>query len=195
MSSFSREKLEEWLKTIDVSAERVLDIGGSQLPIKGRTKSWNVVEYKILDLEKPHEVKQQPDFIFDLNKDHLGLSKAVSYLNHFDVAFCLEVSEYLWNPVRALDIINGLLKSGGILYLSTHFIYPVHAPEGTDYLRYTRDGIIRILKETGFEIKELKERPVTGVNMRDFYLGQGMRPGKTYKYHSEVGHLIKAIKI
>ena len=41
------QQLEDWIKTLDVSGS-VLDIGGSQNPIKGRTKSWDVNEYKIL---------------------------------------------------------------------------------------------------------------------------------------------------
>ena len=39
-----RRQLEAWLKTIDVKADCVLDVGGAQLPVKGRTKSWEVKE-------------------------------------------------------------------------------------------------------------------------------------------------------
>jgi len=44
MSSYSRIKLEEYLKTIDVKG-KVVDIGGSQNPIKGRVK--RLIRYEI----------------------------------------------------------------------------------------------------------------------------------------------------
>ncbi len=53
MSSQSRMQLEKWLSEIEVKG-KCLDCGGSQNPIKGRTKSWEAEEYKILDLETPH---------------------------------------------------------------------------------------------------------------------------------------------
>lgn len=210
MSSYTRQQFESWLKQIDVDCDRVLDIGGSQLSIKDRVKSWKVNDYKILDLEVPHECKQKPDIICDLNesipcedkKNGLEYTATMpieksdkSYENYFDVAFLGEVSEYFWNPVQAFKNINYFLKPGGILYLSSHFIYPVHWPLVDDCLRYTRQGITKILEKTGFEVLELKQRGTTGMNMVQFYLDQGMRPGKTYKYHSEVGHLIRARKL
>jgi len=117
------------------------------------------------------------------------------YKEYFDQIFCLEVSEYLYDPMIAFKNIAHLLKKGGLLYLSTHFIYPVHSPIEDDCLRYTRQGITKILDKCGFEIVELKERDTTGINMIHFYLGQGMRPGKTYKHHQEIGHLVVARKI
>ena len=148
MSSFTRIQLEDYLKTIDVKANRVLDVGGSQNSIKGRTKSWDVKEYKILDLETPHECKQKPDIVGDLNKVALGRDYYINLYEYFDTAFCLEVSEYWWNPFIALDNIKWLLKKDGILYLSTHFLYPVHNPVVDDYLRYTPRGITKLLEET-----------------------------------------------
>ena len=48
MASEMRMGLEKWLKTIDVEGT-VIDFGGSQKELKGRTKSWNPKEYKIAD--------------------------------------------------------------------------------------------------------------------------------------------------
>lgn len=195
MSSFSRELLESWLKTIDVKCDRVLDIGGSQLPIKGRTKSWEVKDYKILDLEQPHIEKQKADIIYDLNCIDDFYANEYKY---FDIAFCLEVSEYWYDPRSALRNINSFLKTGGILYLSTHFVYPVHNPVEDDCLRYTRNGIIKLLEKTGFKVEEIKEREMTnsGKNFLDDFIGnERMRPAKDYQFHNSTGNLIKAIKL
>ena len=191
MSSYSRQQLEDWLKTIDVKAGAVLDVGGSQLPIKGRTKSWDVEGYRILDLAFPHEIKQKTDIIADINHRESDLSK---YYGVFDVAFCLEVTEYLWNPVEAFDNIRRMLKQGGILYLSSHFVYCQHNPAEFDYLRYTPAGIEKILEMAGFEIIEHKKR--TSDYLPEYYVYDKMKMSKDNNInHNDIGSLIKAKKL
>lgn len=193
MSSKTRQQLEAWLKTIDVKADRVLDIGGSQNPIKGRTRSWDVKDYKILDLEQPHECKQKPDFIADLNDKIYSNGKRYSG-EKFDILFCMEVFEYLYRPHYAIRNMGTFLKQGGILYLSTHFIYPVHNPTWNDYMRYTPAGIEKLLEEAGFEIEENIARRAQSNKIMEFYAEEGMRPAKHSADHMIVGSLIKAIK-
>jgi len=192
MSSYSREQLENWIRDIKIVQGKVLDIGGSQLPILKRLKNTSlfVEEYKILDLEHPHECKEEPDIICDLNIP-LDLREFEQYIDYFDVAFCIEVSEYWYNPFEALDNIFYLLRKGGILYLSTHFIYPVHNPIKQDYIRYTPEGIKKLLEETGFEILEMTPRLLrTNISNID-----GMRPAKDYDKHNWQGCMIKAKKL
>jgi len=199
-ASFTRIQLENWLKTIDVKADSVIDIGGSQNLITGRVKSWDVKDYKILDLEKPHEMKRKPDIIGDLNyfeKCHYD-----KYRDYFDIAFCMEVSEYWFNPMTALENISNCLKKGGILYISFSFIYPVHEPVDQDYLRYTPRGVEKLLEETGFEILEMKHRLLkepsdfmqTQEKLFNVWTEEGMRPAKNYDKHNVVGCLVKAQK-
>ena len=116
--SYFRNQLEDWLKTIDVKADRVLDVGGGANPVKGRTKSWDVKEYKILDngLEK---MKQWPDIVADINNrgeiidrhQKSIVEKQKLVLDKFDQVFCLEVMEYIYNPLEALRNIKRLLNS------------------------------------------------------------------------------------
>ena len=193
MSSLSRQQLESWLKTIDVKADSVLDIGGSQLPINKRVRSWEVNQYKILDIAVPHELKQAPDIIADLEEPLNNEIKKDLFL--FDVAFCIEVSEYWFNPLMALLNINKLLKPGGILYISTHFVYPVHNPAGADFLRYTKAGIVKLLEKSNFAIdKVIARREKSPGNYLAYCSDNRMRPNRETD-HSEIGHLIKAIKI
>ena len=203
MSSYSRQQLEDWLKTIVVHGGKVLDIGGSQLPINNRLNSIkHGTEFTILDLEQPHECKQKPDIVLDLNTDSCitfdGIKSPKSwkevvsiYRGKFDIAFCIEVSEYWWNPVEALENINWLLKDGGTLYISFHFVYPVHNPVKQDYLRYTTNGVKKLLDETGFTIEEIKPRLLqTHIANID-----GMKPAKNYQRHDWQGCMCKCIKI
>jgi len=187
MSSYSRQQLEDWVKTIEVPANsRVLDVGGSQLPVNSRLKNIGKdCEFKILDLEQPHECKLQPDIIEDLNEIQYAHDST------FDYAFCLEVSEYWYDPIRALSNICGYLKPSGILYISFHFIYPVHNPVEQDYLRYTEIGAKKLLENAGFIIEEVKPRVL------NTYIANidGMRPAKQYDKHDWSGCLIKAKKV
>lgn len=197
MPSNSRLQLESWLKTIDVKADRVLDIGGSQLPIKDRTKSWEVNDYVILDLEQPHECKQKPDVISDIQNESWYKIKELDNVANYDVAFCIEVAEYWYNPLEALKNISFILRKGGILYISFHFLYPIHRPSGLDYLRYTEHGARKLLEETGFKVEELVYKNMElGVHSYGEMSGvEGMRLDRDYHHHDAQGYLIKAIKI
>jgi len=191
MSSKSRRQLENWLKKIDVKGS-VIDIGAIQNPIKKRVKSWKVKKYQTLDLKEPHENKKKRkiDFICDLNDE-------IKFKEDFDVAFCIEVSEYLYNPFGALRTINSLLKLDGILYISFHFLYGLHAPEKEDCIRYTEYGIRKLLKNTGFEIESIEKRELNLESiflLNQFYQKEEMRILRNTETY-DCGHLVKARKV
>lgn len=192
--SNTRIQLENWLKTIDVKGS-VLDIGGAQHNIKGRTNSWNVDDYKVLDLEQPHQ-GEQPDIIFDINSRNEIDGAGVGCLERpewgYDNIFCIEVMEYISNPLDALLNMNELLKESGLLYISFHFIYPEHLPVGTDMLRYTPSGVVKLLEEAGFEVIENIPR-TSKVNFAEAWSIEGMRGWKDFNT-SIIGNLIKARK-
>lgn len=189
--SYSRQALEQWLKTIEVKRGKVLDVGNAQKSIKGRVKLTNINELVGLDLETPHEGITQ-DIVCDLNYPATIEKK---YKGYFNTVFCLEVSEYWWNPYQALLNINGFLEKRGKLYLSFHLIYPCHNPIEQDYLRYTSKGVEKLLRETGFEILEMRPRLFKCPEVyKAFYTNEGMRPAREYDKHSWQGCLVKAKK-
>jgi len=215
MASTTRTQLENWLKTLDIKADKVLDVGGSCKPILERTKSWDVKEYRILDL-KLEDVKREPDIIEDLNEPILCKSHSVGdifalkeenkkYIEHFNIAFCLETMQYMWNPVMALQNMNRFLKKGGALYISLPFLYPHQNPEGYDYLRYTKWGVEKLLKEVGFDIEKLIPiiEDVEGLygnkekqSIKVYFAQQKMHFHKTFdgREHQAIGYMVKAIK-
>ncbi len=217
MSSYSRITLENWLKTIDVKGS-VLDVGGSQNPIKKRTKSWDVERYEILDLPDPHE-GGQVDIECDIQSEGeeidydcwgmpinepgaseksssaiIPIYKIRTNREKFDTAFCIEVSEYWYNPLQALKNINVFLKKGGILYISFHFIYEIHPPVEFDYLRYTPGGVAKLLEESGLVIEDMVIREFGNPeNAKRLYDEEGMRGDKSL--YNIQGCLVKAKKI
>ena len=192
MPSYSRMQLENWLKTIDVYAQRVLDVGGSQLPINKRVNAFFVEEYKVLDLEKPHEMVKPVDYVMDINRK-IPRELKDQLWNQFEIVFCIEVMEYIHNPYQAIQNINRFLKRGGILYISFHFVYPMHNPAHEDCLRYTRFGCMRLLEKNGFEIIHLVPRLTEAGSINALYLTEQMKAAKNIN-HEETGYLIKAKK-
>lgn len=72
----------------------------------------------------------------------------------FDVVLCTEMLEHVPEPQRAIDEMRRVLKPGGLLLLTTRFLFPIHdAPH--DYFRYTKYGLRHLLRR--FEIVELRE--------------------------------------
>ena len=194
MPSHFRQELENWLKTLDIKAAKLLDVGGGQKPLPGRVKSFEVTDYKILDIGFGAE------FIWDLNYKLNNSILNDLIKKNFDIVnviTCFEVMEYVFDPLQVLKNLNFLLAPRGELYISFPFIYPLHPPTGTDFLRYTKYGAHKLLKEAGFDIVENVPRKADNVGLwLDFLRADGFKYDKAedYKALSETGCLIKAIK-
>jgi len=142
-------------------------------------------KYITLDIDETCD----PDHIRDLNRP-MNIAE-----EQFDIIFCLEVFEYIWNPVQAHQTIYKLLKKGGTAYISYPFIYPIHNPPKIDYLRYTREGIDKLLEIAKFNSWVISARVATkGENdLVSFYKNEGMHPRKGYS-HREIGYIAEITK-
>lgn len=154
MSSSYRLSLNNWLANLDVKADRVLDIGGSQLTMPKRVKSWDVGEYQIADLPEPHEDSPKPDIELDMNMTPMMADD----FGEYDLIFCLEVFDYVFNPVDAFRRINSLLKDGATAWVTFPSIYPLHQPVEDDALRYMPGGIKKLAAAVGLTIEEMIPR-------------------------------------
>ena len=197
MSSYFRQQLEDWLKTIDVIADRVGDIGGGANPVYHRVRSWNVKDYVIID-NGLEEMKEKPHITADINEESFWMHKRDGLgMESFDIIFCLEVAEYIYDPMEAFENIYFLLREGGIAYLSFPFLYPHHYPEGHDYLRYTKWGIEKLLEVAGFSRWEIIPRMMKDetIALWDKFVSiDGMHPCKEFREHHITGYLVKAFK-
>lgn len=188
MSSSYRLSLENWISTLDVKADKVLDIGGSQLPVNDRTQSWDVKKYIISDLADPHVSKQRPDFYFDLNTD-----KWKPRMEKYDVVFCLEVMEYIYNPINAMQAIADFMVTNGTAWVSFPSVYPLHQPVEDDALRYFPGGIVKIVESAGLAVEQMiKRRPETNKWM-EFCSAERLRAAKN-EDHNFTGFICELSK-
>lgn len=184
MSSSYRNSLNDWLGQLEVRANRVLDIGGSQEPVKGRTKSWNVSEYLIADLPEPHKDSPKPDIEMDLNKEYHP--EAFDY--QFDLIFCLEVFDYVFNPMAAFNNIFNLLENNGTAWVSLPSIYPLHQPVEDDALRYFPGGIVKLAESAGLSVEQMIKRRPESNYWEQFYRAERMRAAK-HEDHNFTGFI------
>ncbi len=194
MGSLYRQQLESWLKKQHIDAVNVLDVGGGQLPVDKRVASWSVKNYKLLD----NDAQYKPDIFHDLNYhyDPEPTKDGVPFGEYFDVIFCLEVFEYIFDPVTAHETLSDFLKPGGVLYVSYPTWYPLHNPPGIDYLRYTKNAIEKLLSVSGFQTWEITPRIATAgmSSLADFYSKEQMRPMRDTSEVFDIGYLVKAYK-
>lgn len=117
------------------------------------------------------------------------------YKESFDVACCFEVAEYIWSPVQFHKNLWYLLKPGGKLYISYPTIYPLHPPEGIDYLRYSKNAIIKYLEIAGFKNWKIIPRVATSPEtLSNFYRSEKMRPMKNTRDIFDIGYMVEASK-
>jgi len=169
--SFYRDQLENYLKTIDVKTETVFDVGGKEKPVKGRTKSWTVKNYEILDIPE-----------HDLN---------VLFPNpkQCNLIFCLEVFEYLIDPVTAMKNIKNMLTNGGEAIVSFPLVYPVHNDVNFDSLRFTETGVKRLAKHVGLTVKSINYRKTRTNSLVKYYSEDGMKMAKGIN-HDITGYIV-----
>jgi len=78
----------------------------------------------------------------------------------FDVVLSTEMLEHVRVPELAVTEMGRVLRPGGRLVLTTRFLYPIHS-NPHDYFRFTRFGLLHLLK--GWHV-ELLEEDVGAIN-------------------------------
>lgn len=189
MSSSYRLELDRFLSNLDVKADKVLDIGGAQLPVKGRTRSWKVGEYLIADLPQPHANSPKPDIELNLN---YSLNYDYDHLE-WDLIFCLEVFDYVFDPMNAMNVISSMISDNGVAWVSFPSVYPLHQPVEDDALRYMPGGVKKLAEAAGLKIQEIIYRRPETNGWQEFFYKERMR-GAKHTDHSFTGMIVRFSK-
>jgi len=77
--------------------------------------------------------------------------------SRFDIVVCAQVLEHLNDPSAAFKEFSRILKPGGLLILTTNFLFPIHgAPY--DFFRFTSFGLQSLCKGSGFSAISITPR-------------------------------------
>jgi SAM-dependent methyltransferase len=82
--------------------------------------------------------------------EHLPFADAV-----FDLVLSQEVLEHVRDPFQALREMKRVLKKDGLIYCQVPFIIGYH-PGPTDFWRFTKEGIVEMIKQAGLTCREVK---------------------------------------
>lgn len=191
MASKSRMQVVEWLRQINLTGEKVLDLGAGNNPAKNYASiKCNV--YETMDIDRDCK----PKYVYDINEE-LCCNNLRFFLERYDAVFCIETAEYFWDTYTAFENFNKLLKPGGKLFLSVGFIYPHHGKD--DYLRYTDNGLRKLLEKTMFEVDEMFPRIATdgGQDLMRFFSREEMHSHELrhdYREGIPLGYCVEATK-
>lgn len=174
MSSSYRNTLDLWLKEHNVIADTVFDVGGSQVKVKDRVNTWEVENYVVFDLPDPHK-GTKPDVEIDLNLHNPEIN---GWLKMADVVFCLEVFEYVYNPVKAMKTLADLMKPSGKLFVTFPSQYPLHQPVEDDALRYMPGGIAKLAASAGLKTATMTPRRFETNAYMQFVSAERLRAAK-----------------
>lgn len=89
--------------------------------------------------------------------------------NSFSECICTQLLEHVENPRAVVNEIFRVLKPSGIIFLSTHGIWPVHGAPN-DYWRWTEYGLTKLLNN--FDIHEVhKDGPILSlIQLLELYI-------------------------
>jgi SAM-dependent methyltransferase len=86
----------------------------------------------------------------------VGSAEALPFRDRsFNCVVCAEVLEHVERPAEAIREIHRVLVPGGVLALTTRFIFPLH-DRPQDYFRYTKYGLALLLKP--FSRREIRDQ-------------------------------------
>lgn len=191
VGSVYKEQLNRFVSELDIKANILLDWGGSQNPIKGRTNTWDVGNYKIVDLATPHVETKPPDIVQDANKPLDGDIK--KYIGRVDVLIALGIMDYVICPNIAMESISRLLKDGGYAWIEWPLFYCIHNPIEDEGCRYSEGCIKRLCKQSNLKIDEIIYKPAGNGHLVEFFRQDGQRMAKGVD-HNTVGYITRLSK-
>lgn len=128
-----------------VQAKSILDVGGTRGKKRGQfdvaKHNQNVTVLNIDD-------RKGADIVCDASSLPIADST-------YDVIICAEVLEHVKYPEKVLSEISRVCASGGYVYLTAPFLFPVHA-DPYDFRRYTAACWREMITDAGLEVVKIQ---------------------------------------
>jgi SAM-dependent methyltransferase len=130
---------------------RMLDVGCGSKPYRGAFPG--ISDYVGLELDSP-EARA------NATADHYYDGVRFPFEDDvFDVVFCSQVLEHVFEPVSFISEMHRVARSGGMLLLTVPLLWDEHE-KPRDYGRYTSHGIRHLLERGGFTV--VQQAKLTG---------------------------------
>lgn len=171
--SLKRKAIGDWIRSQNIEADKVVDIGIGVNPVKRWIEEIKFKEYITVDIQD----KFNPNIILDIGKEISFYE--IEPLLDADCVFLIETLEHILDPLLALKNINKILKVDGILYLTVPFVNPIH--DDWDFYRFTKEGIESLVLKAGFIGFEtyVIQASEGSQDLRNFYAKEGLRISKS----------------
>ena len=137
--SVFRTIMKDKLRTLAMTGE-ILDLGGAR-GADYHDFATNNALITIVNINPD----TKPDIIHDLEKTPIPVADA-----SFNGVFAINVLEHIYNHGALLRESFRVLKSQGTVVVIVPFVHYVHGAP-SDYFRYTKDGLTRLLTDAGFK--------------------------------------------
>lgn len=191
MASEYRKQLNQWLGHQSFTADQVLEIGCEKQLVRDLAKV-EAKSYTTMDMDP----EKKPDYVHDLNEyAHPDEIFQIRQNPRFDLIFCINVFEYVWNPYNAISNLYSWCKPGGTVVVNFPFLYPLHNPVGIDYLRYTHEWVNKMFHER-FKFADIETKIIKATTGRDvlrtFYSIEGMHTRRDDDSYLEIGCIVRA---
>ena len=142
-----------------LNGDKILDIGCREMILREYLQG----NFNYLGLDYISSKSSDPNFI-NHNLEE-GLPSNLNDMTYNNVLL-FNVLEHVFNFKNCLKNCHLILKKGGCFCGSTPFFFNIHGSPN-DYFRYTEQGLLKILEETGF--KNIKVKIICGGIFICFY--------------------------
>ena len=103
----------------------------------------------------------------------IGDEWPIAYAHLYDAILCTQVLQYIPNPAAILGCLNTWLKRGAGTLVMTYAANWDEVEE-SDFWRFTKAGMGRLLRESGFTVISHERRAEIDLNGFKFPLGYGV---------------------
>jgi len=168
-----KKKFEDFILNEINEKDEVLDIGKTL-----GNRRHDQIKCKTLQTMDLNDFGDYPNIIFDLCSDF-----EPELAEKYDKIVCIAILEHVYNPFKAVENLNKMLKTNGTIYGYVPYLYYYHAHKNLkfqDYFRFSKDSLIYLLRN----FSNLELFPVRGRYSHAFNI---MFPGRWQNYIEKTG--------